>query len=133
MKLGQIMRKLRIITALIALVLASIPALAESLSASELSSCCTTAYCPLHHRNIQDLQRDKNNCDSHGQSAGNDCSMRACDMAPNPSMGTALFTLAAPMSIAFQTNVEPAPGLGSRFFPFHLNFPTTPPPRTLPN
>jgi len=133
MKFGQITRKLQAILGLAALLLTGMPALAESLSSPDLSSCCTTSYCPLHHRTIQDLQRDKNKCDTQGQSAGNQCSMRACDMASNPAVGTALFVLSAPMSIPYRATAELAPAAASVFFPFYLNLPTTPPPRTIPS
>jgi len=133
MKFGPIARKLQAVLALGALLLSSIPALADSLASPDLPPCCTTTYCPLHHRSAQDMQRDKGKCDTQGHSAGNECSMRACDMAPNPAVGTALFVLTAPMSISYRANVEPAPAVASVFFPFYLNLPTTPPPRTLPS
>jgi hypothetical protein len=127
------LRKFLAILALSALLLATLPALEESLLASELPACCNTMYCPLHHRQTRDLQRDKSNCDAQSHSAGNDCSMRACDTPPNPAVGTALFVLVAPMAIPYRTNAEPAPIQISGFFPFHLNLPSTPPPRTLPS
>jgi hypothetical protein len=133
MKVGQIARKLQAIAALVALLMAGIPALADSLATPDMSACCTTSYCPLHHRNTKDLQKDKSICDTQGHSTENDCSMRACDMAPNPAVGTALFVLGAPMSISYRPVAEPVPALFSEFFPFHLNLPTTPPPRTLPS
>jgi hypothetical protein len=133
MKHGEIARKLQAIAALIALLLGGVPTLADSLSTPDLSSCCTTLYCPLHHRQAEDLQRDKSICDTQGHSAENDCSMRACDSAPNPAVGSALFVLAAPMSISYRPIAEPVLALDSEFFPFHLNLPTTPPPRTLPS
>jgi hypothetical protein len=131
MKFGQFARKLQAIAALLALFIATVPALADSLSSPDLSACCTTSYCPVHHRKAQDLQRDKNKCDTQISSADNDCSMRACDTAPTPAVGTALFVLAAPMSISYRAIAEPAPILISEFFPFHLNSPSTPPPRML--
>ena len=133
MSIGQIARKLQAIAALAALLLVGVPTLAESLSPPDGSACCSTSYCPLHHRQIEDLQKDKSKCDAQGHLAGNECSMRACDLAPSPAVGTALFVLTAPISIAFQTNVEPAPALVSMFLPFSLNLPTTPPPRTIPS
>jgi len=113
--------------------LASVPTLAESLSAPDLSACCNTSYCPLHHHQVQDFQRDKSNCDAQGHSAGNNCSMRACETAPNPAVGTALFVLVAPIALTYRASVEPAPILVSSFVPFHLNLPSTPPPRTFPS
>ena len=125
-------RKLFAILALSSLLLASLPALAESLSASALPACCTADYCPLHHRQARDLDRDRNLCGAAGQQAGNDCSMRACDMPANPAVGTALFVLAAPVTVSHQIHAEPAPIQAWEFAPFHLNLPLTPPPRTLP-
>ena len=133
MNIGQIARKLQAFAALFALLLSAAPLLAASLSAQDLSACCATSYCPVHHRQARDLQKDKNNCDAQGHSAGNDCSMRACEMAPNPAVGTTLLVLAAPPAISHRVIAEPAPALISAFFPFHLNLPTTPPPRTLPS
>ena len=133
MKIRQISRKLQAILALLALLVASVPTLAESLSASDLPACCNTSYCPLHHRQGVTFQQDKTDCGAHGQAAGNDCSMRACDAAPNPAVGTALFVLVTPIAIVYRSSAEPAPILVSRFFPVSLNIPSTPPPRTLPS
>jgi hypothetical protein len=127
------LRKFLAILALSTLLLASLPALAESLSASELPACCNTVYCPLHHRQGGNLQQDKGNCDAQGHSAGNGYSMRACDTPPNPVAGTALFVLVAPVAIAYRAIAEPAPIHVSLSFPIHLNLPSTPPPRTLPS
>jgi hypothetical protein len=66
MRLIDIPRKLLAVGALLALLAATTPALAESLSASELPACCNTAYCPLHHRQGRDMQKDKSNCSAHG-------------------------------------------------------------------
>jgi hypothetical protein len=133
MKIRQISRKLLAILALLALLVASVPALAESLSAPDLPACCNTAYCPLHHRQGVTFQQGTSDCGAHGQSAGNDCSMRACDVAPKPAVGTALFVLVAPIAIVYRISAEPAPILVSRFFPAPLNLPSTPPPRTFPS
>src|ERR1022692_3220516 len=114
-------RKILAIFALSALLLSSLPALAESLSAADLPACCNTAYCPLHHRQGGNLQRDKGICGTQGHTAGNDCSMRACDTAPSPVVGTALFVLIAPAEIAYRASVEPATIHVSLFFPIHLN------------
>lgn len=129
----KMLRKFLAILSLAALVLAALPTLAESFSASNLPACCNTMYCPMRHRQSGNLQQDKSICGALGHAAGNDCSMRACDMSSNPMVGTALFTLVAPVAIAYRTNTEPAPIQVSDFFPFHLNLPSTPPPRTLPS
>jgi hypothetical protein len=124
-------RKIFAILALTSLLLAGVPALAESLSASHLPNCCTTAFCPLHHRQARDLERDKNLCDSAGHHAGDNCSLRACDTPANPVMGTVVFVLSAPAAIPVQTHAESAPVQASSFFPYALNLPSTPPPRAL--
>ena len=59
MDFRQIARKIQAVAALVALLLASIPALAESLAAPDLPACCNTVYCPMHHRQARDLQQDK--------------------------------------------------------------------------
>jgi hypothetical protein len=126
-------RKFLAIFALSTLLLTSLLPLAESLSAADLPACCNTAYCPLHHRQGGNLQQDKSICGAQDHTAGNDCSMRACDTAQNPVVGTALFVLTAPAEIAYRASAEPATILVSLFFPVHLNFPSPPPPRTLPS
>ena len=127
------LRKILAILSLSAMLLASIPALAESFAASDLPACCNTAYCPLHHHQARDLNRDKSLCGASGQAAQNDCSMRACDMAPNPAVGTPLFVLVTPPAIAYHVEAVRAPLAASLFFAIHLNLPSTPPPRTLPS
>jgi hypothetical protein len=133
MKIRQNSRKLLAILALLTLVVTSVPALAESLSASDMPACCNTGYCPLHHRQGVGFQQDKSECGGHGQSAGSGCSMRDCGAAPKPAVGTALYMLVAPVAIMYQTSAEPAPILVSRFFPVPLNNPSTPPPRMFPS
>jgi hypothetical protein len=131
MNLKDIPRKLLAVAALFALLAASTPALAESLSASDSPVCCNTTYCPIHHRQSRDMQKDKSNCDTAGHPARTDCSMRACDATPNQAVGTALFTLAAPITISYQATVQAALLSLSGFVPFVISPPSTPPPRTL--
>ena len=133
MRLWDIPRRLVAVAAIFALLVATTPALAESLSASNLPVCCNTAYCPVHHRQGRDVQKDKSNCDTAGHPARTDCSMRACDATPNQAVGTALFTLAAPITISHEATVQAAPLSVSGFFPFVVSLPTTPPPRILPS
>jgi hypothetical protein len=130
MNLKDIPRKLLAVAALLALLAASTPALADSLSASDSSACCNTAYCPVHHRQSRDMQKDKSNCDSAGHPARTDCSMRACDAPPNQAVGTTLFTLAPPITISYEATVQAAPLPLSSFVPFVFSLPSTPPPRT---
>jgi hypothetical protein len=133
MRLKDIPRKFLAVVALFALLATSTPALAESLSASDLLACCKTAYCPVHHRQVRDMETDKSNCDAQGKSAGSGCSMRACDPAPDQAVGTASFTLAAPITISFEPTVQDAPLSLSAFVPYVVSLPSTPPPRTPPS
>lgn len=124
------MRKLAAVVALLALILPGVSALAGSLSAADLPACCNTVYCPLHHRQMSDLQRDKANCDAMGGSGQMDCSMRACDAAPAPIVGTAVFILIVPVTLRGPVVAGTAPAPVSRFFPYVVTIPLTPPPRT---
>jgi hypothetical protein len=131
MKLRDISRKLLAVTALFTLLAANTPALADSLSAANPAACCNTVYCPLHHTQGRNMQKDKANCDSHGKTGAADSSMRACDDTAHQVMGDAPFTLTAPVTIFYETMTEPAPLLLAAFFPFVISLPSTPPPRTL--
>src|ERR1700736_2512531 len=118
MRPSGIPRKLLAVAALFALLAATTPALAESLSASDSLACCNTTYCPVHHRQGRDMQKDKSNCGAHGKPAMADCSMRACDAVPNQAMGTAPFVLAAPARIFYEATTQAAPLSFSAFVPY---------------
>jgi hypothetical protein len=133
MKLIRMARKLLAVAALLALLTASIPALAEPLFASDSPACCNTVYCPVHHRQARDIQKDKTHCDAAGKPARTDCAMRACDPAPNQAVGAAPFVLLAPVAIIHEATTQAAPLSLSRFFPFVISIPSTPPPRALPS
>jgi hypothetical protein len=133
MKLRDISRRLLAVTALVALLAANTPALADSLSAANPAACCNTVYCPLHHSQGRNMQKDKANCDSHGKTGAADSLMRACDDTAHQVMGDAPFTLTAPVTIFYETMTEPAPLSLAAFFPFVISLPSTPPPRTLPS
>lgn len=130
MKLIDVPRKLLAVAVLLALLAATTPALAESLTASDLPACCNTAFCPLHHSQGGDMQKDKSDCDGHGKAGAANCSMRACDPALNQAVGTALFTLAAPITISYEATVQAAPLSLSSLVPYVASLPSTPPPRT---
>jgi hypothetical protein len=132
-KLRNIIRKLAAIAALLALLLPGISALAETLSAADLPACCNTAYCPVHHRQGRNLQKDKSNCDAIGMPGRNDCSMRACDASPNIVVGTAAFVLVNPVALRDPAIAEAASALASEFFPYVGTIPLIPPPRTFPS
>jgi hypothetical protein len=131
MRLREMARKIQAVAALIALLATGVPTLAESLSASTLPACCNTVYCPVHHRQVHELQKDKSNCDAQGNPVRNDCSMRACDTAPSPVVGTSPFVLVTPLAMRSPAGAEPAQIQAPRFFPFSISIPLTPPPRTL--
>jgi len=133
MKFWHISRKLLAVVAHFALLAANIPALAGSLSAADPASCCNTVYCPLHHSQGRNMQKDKANCDSHGKTGAADSSMRACDDTAHQVTGDAPFTLTAPVTIFYEAPTQPAPLSHAGFFPFVVSLPSTPPPRTLPS
>ena len=133
MKLRQVAKRFLVAASLFALLTASVSGLAESLSASNLPTCCNSTYCPLLHSEAKEQQTDKRNCDSHGNSAGNDCSMRACDTATSPVLGTAPFVLITPHTMRVPMSAEPTQMQAARFFPFVISIPLTPPPRILPS
>ncbi len=132
-QLREILRKLAALAALLALLLPGISALAETLSASDLPACCNTVYCPVHHRQMSALQKDKSDCGAMGTFGQNDCSMRACDAAPNPIVATSAFVLVRPVTLRGPAVADAAPSLASQFFPYVATIPSTPPPRTFPS
>jgi hypothetical protein len=133
MDLKQMTKKILAVAALLALLVASLPALADSFAASNLPACCNALYCPLHHRQARDLQQNNSKCDSQGKLAQNDCSMRACDAILQPAVGTAPYLLVAPPAIRYAANAEPARFPMTQYFAFAVSIPLTPPPRTLPS
>ena len=137
MRLRDIPRKLLAVAALLALLAASTPALAESLSASDLPACCNTAFCPLHPDvgKAAICRRTRSDCDARTARRGAaDCSMRACDHAPTQAVGTALLhLLAAPITISYKATVQAAPFSLTSFVLFVASLPSTPPPRAFPS
>ena len=132
-KLRAIVHKFAAIAALVALLLPGVSSLAESLSAGDLPACCNTAYCPLHHRQMSEVQRDRSECGAMGVPGQRDCSMRACDSAPSPAFGTALLILVMLVSLRAPAVTEAAIALASQYFPSIVAIPLTPPPQTLPS
>jgi hypothetical protein len=133
MKLRQVAKRFLVAASFFALLTANVPGLAESLSASNLSTCCNSTYCPMHHYEAREQQTDKSNCHSHYNSAGNDSSMRACDTTTSALVGTAPFVLITPHTKRVPMRAEPTQMQATRFFPFVINIPLTPPPRILPS
>jgi hypothetical protein len=126
-------RKFAAVAGLVALLLPCAFMLAETLSASDLPACCNTAYCPLHHRQMSELQKDKNNCGAMGAAGQNNCSMRACDAAPTPMVGTFTFVLVTPVILRVPALAEATAVLASQSFPFVAAAPSIPPPRISSN
>jgi len=122
-------RKLAAALALVALILPSISAFAQALSAADLQACCNTVYCPVHHRQGRNLQKDKSDCDAKSMPGQNDCSMRACDAPPNPALGTAAFILVAPFVLRAPLLAAAPVVLAFESFSSRVTFPLTPPPR----
>src|ERR1700726_4441201 len=108
-KLRETLYKLAALAAIVALLLPGVSAVAETLSAADLPACCNTSYCPVHHRQKSNLQKDKTNCAAIGMPGQNDCSMRACDAAPNTIVGTAAFVLVTPIALRGPAVAEAAP------------------------
>jgi hypothetical protein len=126
-------RKIAAVVALLAMLLPGLSTLAETLSAADLPACCNTTYCPVHHRQPRDLQKDKSNCDSMGIPGQHECSMRGCDAPQAPAVGTPSFVLVAPVTLSVPTAAEAAPLAAALFSPYVFAVPLTPPPRTFFN
>lgn len=122
-------RKFAAVAALLAMLLPGFSILAEALSAASLPSCCNTVYCPLHHRQSGDTQKDKHNCDSLGIPGQHDCSMRACDVPQDPAVGSPSFVLVTPVSLTVPAPSQDAPTASKLFAPSASAIPLTPPPR----
>jgi hypothetical protein len=127
------LRKLAAGVALLALLLPSMSILAEALPAADLPACCNTVYCPLHHRQSSELQRDRSLCDSTRTPGQKDCSMRACDSAPKSVVASAAFVLVTPAALRGPSVAEDAPSPALPFIPYAPAFPFTPPPRNVLN
>jgi hypothetical protein len=133
MRLLQMTQKLQAVAALFALLVASVPALAESFGAVNMPAYCNIAFCPMHRGQSQQQRNDKSNCDGQSRQGENDCSMRACDTTSPLVVGTSPYVLATPLAIRYPASAEPARIQAVRFFTFIVSIPLTPPPRTLPS
>lgn len=123
------LRKLAASTLLLAMLLPSPALLAGALLAADLPACCNTSYCPLHHRQASDLQRDKSLCGSMGIAGHMDCSMRACDAAPTPAVSAVIFVLVTPVALRAPSAAEAVATPSVQSTPSVHEFPSTPPPR----
>lgn len=130
-KLLTVLRKLAAFTALIALLLPGISPLAESLSAANLPACCNTVYCPMHHRQMGGMQKDKGDCGAMGAPGLRDSSMQACGATSNPVVGTAHIILATPVTLRIPATTEATTIVSFQNFPLVTTIPLTPPPQFL--
>jgi hypothetical protein len=126
-------RKFEAIAALLALLLSTVSTLAGTLSASELPACCNTDYCPLHHNAKNSPQKDSPNCPGKNMPGQGGSTIRSCDSAPNPIVGTALFVLITPVALCVPVTVETACVLPPPSISSFMAIPLTPPPRSVRN
>lgn len=127
------LRKFAAIVALLALILPIVSTLAGTISAADLPVCCNTNYCPLHHNGRSDSHKDNPDCPGKNMPGQSSSSVRACDPAPNPIVGTALFVLVAPLVLRAPADDEAAYVVPSHSFASFLAIPLTPPPRVVQN
>jgi len=130
-KLQKLIINIAAIAAIFALLLPGVSALAEAVSADNLPACCNTAYCPLHHRQMSGVQKDKNLCGAMGAPGQHDCSMRACDSARSPAVGAEQFVLVTPVALRAPAAADETAALAFQHFPFVTSIPVTPPPQFL--
>ena len=125
------LRKLAAFTLLLAMLLPSPALLAGALLAADLPACCNTSYCPMHHREARDLERDKSLCGTMGIAGHMDCSMRACDAAPTPAVSAVIFVLVTPVALRAPSTAEAVLPTSLQSGPSAPAFPWTPPPRSV--
>jgi len=125
------LRKLAAALLLLAMLLPSPALLAGALLAADLPACCNTSYCPLHHRQASDVERDKNLCGSMSIPGHTDCAMRACEDAPRPTISAVVFVLVTPPELRAPSAAESAPAASLKSDPSAPAFLLTPPPRPL--
>lgn len=133
LKMHGIGRKFAVVVALLGLLLPGFSALVETLSAADSPSCCGAAYCPVHHRQARDLQKDKDDCGLMGIPGHTHCSMRACDAASNPMVRASVFVLAGPITLSSPATAGAPPSSARLFSAYVTTVPLTPPPRALPS
>jgi len=129
----QIAKRLLAVASLFALLLTSVPGLAQALAAAGLPACCNSVCCPLHRTQSNGSRKDKANCGSLGVPGQNDCSVRACDMTSSPVVSAAPFVLAPPVALQAPTGKQPAQIQALQIVPFVATIPLTPPPRIFPS
>lgn len=125
------LRKLAASTLLLVMLLPSPALLAGALLAADLPACCNTSYCPLHHRQASDVERDKHLCGSMSIPGHTDCAMRACDAAPSPAVSAVIFVLVTPVALRAPSAAEAVATPSLQSSPSAPASLLTPPPRPL--
>jgi hypothetical protein len=130
MSLKHISRRILAAVMLVALLVATTPALALALSLQDSQNsmdCCKDGLCPMH----QHKSDGEPLCGSNGSSTPIETSMRACDSTPNLALGIVPFVLIAPMPVGAVTlSIEVQVSRTSDVQPV-VSTPPTPPPRAL--
>jgi hypothetical protein len=129
MKISQLVRRLATIVAILALLMASDPALAAVLFAPSQPCNCTMLFCPMHHPASSNSRVQTINCGPEGQSCSNSCSMSACNhMQFHAMFGTPL-VLVGHLVTYSRDLMQPAPVSPSSLFNSEFRTPALPPPR----
>jgi hypothetical protein len=129
MSFPDISRKILAAVMLVALLIATTPALALALSPQDsqsLMDCCKDGLCPMHQHKSNG---ETNECSPNSQSSPTQSSMRACDPAPNFALGMAVFVLAAPVGIGIAAPMSALPVARISVSPIIVSTPPSPPPR----
>ncbi len=126
-----LLRKLAALLALVALLLPVLSTFAAMISAAGLPVCCNTNYCPLHHNSGSNSQKSGPDCPGKNMPGQSSSSVRACDSAPNPIVGTAPFVLVSPVVLRAPIVVEKANVVPSQSVTSFVAIPLTPPPRAV--
>jgi hypothetical protein len=129
--LRKLLRKFAAVLALLALLLPVVSTLAGTISAADLPACCNTNYCPLHHNDRSNSQKDSSDCPGKNMPGQRSSTVRACDPAPSAIVGTSLFVLVTPLVLRSPATDEAAYALPSHSVASFAAIPLTPPPRTV--
>jgi hypothetical protein len=122
-------RRLATIVAILALVMASDPALAESLVTTPQQCYCNMPLCPMHHPASSNSKTQTTNCGTDGRPYSNHCSMSACYSMQFHVISWTALMLVAPLAIPAGELMQPAPVLASLVFTSAFRAPASPPPR----
>jgi hypothetical protein len=117
------------VVAILALLMASDPTLAEVLFAPPQACDCNMLFCPMHHPASRNSGTQTTDCGANGQSCSDGCSMSACNGMQFHVMSWAPLVLVAPLTIHAGELMQPAPVLASPVFTSTFRVPASPPPR----